>query len=83
MPVDRAVVLTMSNEHPGVLLADADHFRRRSQQCLRLASQTLDPSAAVTLTSLAVAFESKARSLEKTMATVSAMRHGASSTISA
>jgi hypothetical protein len=64
MPANRAVVLTMSNEHPGVLLADADYFRKRAQQCLRLASQTLDPSAAMTLRSLAVAFESKARSME-------------------
>jgi hypothetical protein len=64
MPVSRAVVLTMSNEHPGVLLADAGYFQKRAQQCLWLADQTRDPSAAVTLRDLADAFESKARSLE-------------------
>ena len=64
MPVSRAVVLTMSNEHPGVLLADANYFRKRAQQCSRLADQALDARAAVTLRSLADAFETKAQSLE-------------------
>lgn len=63
MSVSRAVVLTMSDEHPGMLLADADYFQKRAQQCLRLADQSRDPRAAVTLRSLAAAFERKARSL--------------------
>jgi hypothetical protein len=64
MPVERAVVLTMSNEHPGALVADAGYFQKRAQQCFRLADQARDASAAVTLRSLAEAFEEKARSLE-------------------
>jgi hypothetical protein len=63
MPVSKAVVLTMSNEHPGVLVADAEYFQKRAQHCLRLADQTHDAAAAVTLRSLAEAFEQKARSL--------------------
>jgi hypothetical protein len=63
MPVKRAVVLTMSNEHPDVILADAAYFRKRAHQCVRLAGQTRDPNAAVTLRSLAAAFEAKAQSL--------------------
>jgi hypothetical protein len=63
MPVSSAVVSTMSNEYPGVLLADAKYFQKRAQQCLRLADQPRDPAAAVTLRSLAEAFDVKARSL--------------------
>ena len=63
MPVSSAVVLTMSNEHPGVLLADAAYFRTRADQCRRLAERARDPGAAATLRILAAAFDRKANSL--------------------
>ena len=65
MPVDRAVVLTMSNEHPGVLAVDADYFQKRAQHCLRLADQARDGGAAATLLRLAEAFDEKARALRR------------------
>jgi hypothetical protein len=64
MPVDKAVVLTMSNEHPGFLVADAGYFLKRAKHCLRLADQARDAAAAVTLRRLAEAFEQKARSFQ-------------------
>jgi Golgi nucleoside diphosphatase len=64
MPVDRAVVLNLSNEHPGVLRVDAGYFQKRAAQCRVLAGQSRDDAAADGLRRLANAFESKARSLE-------------------
>jgi hypothetical protein len=64
MPVKHAVTLTMSNEHPGVLRADADYFHARAEHCLRLADQARDPAASRALRRLAAAFEMKANSLQ-------------------
>jgi hypothetical protein len=64
MPAEHAVVLAMSNEHPGALVAaDAAYFQKRADQCRRLAERARDPGAAITLRSLAAAFDLKANAL--------------------
>jgi hypothetical protein len=56
----------MSNEHPGALVAaDAAYFQKRADQCRQLAERTRHPGAAITLRSLAAAFEVKANSLSR------------------
>jgi orotidine-5'-phosphate decarboxylase len=64
MPEKSAVVLATSNEHPGALVAaDAHYFQKCAEQCRRLAERARDPGAAITLRSLATAFEVKANAL--------------------
>jgi hypothetical protein len=47
------------------IVADADYYEAKAHQCLRLARATHDDRAALTLRSLALAYEDKARALKE------------------
>jgi hypothetical protein len=63
MPETQAVVLSVSNEHPGFIRADAGYFGKRAKQCFRLADKASDADAVTMLRKLGAAYEMKARSL--------------------
>jgi hypothetical protein len=65
MPETQAVVLSVSNEHPGFIRDDVGYFGKRAKQCFRLADEANDADAVTMLRQLAVAYERKARSLRE------------------